>query len=153
QIFTPFLHWRLAVLGAPLWAQYSVYVFGNVLLGFSAWLMLKWSHSWLGDLRPIERKPEHWKKLATFSGWSYLANLGGVIYFASDRLVLNAWMGPAIIPSYQSNYKVCDLGMMLVVTASVVSFPKITKWIASREPADRERVRVEMNRLNAFQTA
>jgi O-antigen/teichoic acid export membrane protein len=153
QILAPFLHWRLAVLGAPLWAQYSAYVFGNVLLGISAWLMLKWSHAWLGDLRPLERKPEHWKKLATFSGWSYLANLGGVIYFVSDRLVLNAWMGPDIIPSYQTNYKVCELGVTLAVTASVVGFPKITRWIASREPADRERVRAEMNRLNAFQTA
>jgi O-antigen/teichoic acid export membrane protein len=153
QILAPFLHWRLAVLGTPLWVQFSAYVFVNVLLGLFSWLMLKWSHAWLGDLRPLQREREHWKKLATFSGWSYLASLGGVIYFVSDRLVINAWMGPAIIPSYQSNYKVCELGVTLAVTASVVGFPKITRWIASNLPADKERVRVEMNRLNAFQTA
>lgn len=153
QILAPIFHWRLAALGAPLWVQFSVYFIATALNGLILWRMLKWSHAWLGDLRPLERKREHWKKLATFSGWSYLANLGGVIYFVSDRLVINAWIGPKILPSYQANYKVCELGTTLALTASAVSFPKITKWISSHMPADRERVRVEMNRLNAFQTA
>lgn len=153
SILGPFVHWRLVLLGAPLWVQYFSYVFTTALGGLIAWLMLKWSHPWLGDLRPLERNRERWKKLATFSGWSYLANLGGAIYFVSDRLVINAWMGPDIIPSYNNNYKVCELAVTLVLTASAVSFPKITRWIASREPADRDRVRLEMNRLSAFQTA
>lgn len=153
QALSPFLQWRLALHGEPLWVQYFTYIFTTTLTALVAWLMLKASHPWLGDLLPLDRNREHWKKLAAFSGWSYLANLGGVIYFVSDGLVINAWIGPAIIPSYQANYKICALAVTLVVTASVVSFPKITRWISSREPADRARVRAEMNRLNAFQTA
>jgi O-antigen/teichoic acid export membrane protein len=153
QILAPFLHWRLILLGAPLWGQYCAYVFTTMLAGVVAWWMVKGSHQWLGELLPLQGKREHWKKLATISGWSYLASLGGLIYYVSDRLVINAWIGPGIIPSYQANYKVCELGVTLAVTASAVGFPKIVKWLSSGHAADRERVIVEMNRLNAFQIA
>ena len=42
--------------------------------------------------------------------------------------------------------------VFLALTASFVSLPKITQWMASTEPRDQERVRFEMRRLNQFQT-
>jgi O-antigen/teichoic acid export membrane protein len=153
SVVAPFLHWRLILLGAPLWGQFGAYVFTTALTGVVSWWMVKASHPWLGELRPLERNRAHWKKLTAISWWSYLASLGGVIYFISDRLVINAFIGPGIIPSYQNNYKVPELGVTLALTASAVSFPKIVRWLSSGLAADRERLLVEINRLNAFQAA
>jgi O-antigen/teichoic acid export membrane protein len=151
QIIAPFLHWRLALLNAPLWVQYTPYVLTTVLGAIAAWLMLKWSHPWLGELRPLEVDRSRWKKLSSASGWAYLSSLGGVIYFATDRLVINGWFGPEPIPRYQANYKICELGITLAITASFVSLPKITHWLMSSETGDRVRLQTEVKRLTAFQ--
>jgi O-antigen/teichoic acid export membrane protein len=81
----------------------------------------------------------------------YLVSIGAVLYFTTDRLVIGAVLGTAIIPTYQANYKVCELGVTLIVTAAFVSLPKITQWIASPHEADRRRVLDELNRLSTFE--
>jgi O-antigen/teichoic acid export membrane protein len=122
-----------------------------VVLAVLAWAMLKWSQPWLGDLWPLKYDRERWKTLAGASGWVYLISVGAMIYFTTDRLVIGAVIGPAVIPTYQANYKACELCMTLVVTAAFVGFPKITQWIASSHETDRQRLLVELNRLSVFE--
>ena len=151
QMFAPLLHWQLALWHAPLWVQNLPYIGASLLTGLLAWLMLKWSHPWLGELRPLGFDRALWKMLAGASGWIYLCSLGSAIYIATARLVINAGFGPSIIPSYQANYKACELAMTLIVSASFVSLPKITQWISSPDATDRRRLLLEVHRLNAFQ--
>ena len=151
QILAPFFHWRLALLHMPLWIQLTPYLGSAVLVAFLAWRMLKWSHPSLGDLMPLKMDRAEWKALIGASWWMYLLTLGTAIYVTTDRLVIGAVLGTAIIPTYQANYKVCELGITLIVTAAFVSFPKITQWIASPDAADRRRLIVELNRLSVFE--
>ena len=151
QMLAPLLHWQLATHHAPLWVQNLPYVGSTFLLGWLAWRMLKWSHPWLGDLRPLTYDRELWRTLLTSSGWVYLAGLGSAVYFNTDRLVINAGFGPEILPVYQANYKACELVVVLVLSASYVGLPKLTQWIASPQAADQQRAVAETKRLNIFQ--
>ena len=151
QTLAPFAHWLLALHQAPLWAQHLPYIGSSILTAWLALKMLKWSHPWLGQLRPFGFDLALWKTLAQASGWFYLLSLGNAIYTTTDRLVINAWFGSAIIPRYHNNYKLCDLGVTLVLTGSLVSLPKITQWFADSTQAARDRLRTEAVRLNIFQ--
>ncbi|HWC58938.1 MAG TPA: hypothetical protein VHC44_04520, partial [Verrucomicrobiae bacterium] len=151
QILAPFFHWRLALLGMPLWVQMLPYLASGAILTWLAWLMLKWSHPWMGDLTPLKQDRAQWKTLAGASWWAYLVSLGTAVYLTTDRLVIGAVIGTAIIPTYQANYKVCDLGLTLIVTAAFVGFPKITQWITSPDPEDRRRLLAGLHRLSVFE--
>jgi O-antigen/teichoic acid export membrane protein len=152
QIVAPFIHWKLALLGMPLWVQYSPYTFTAAIAAIWAWLMVRWSHPWLGNLRPLKCNFNLWKTLAGMSGWLYLSTLGNVIYTTTDRLVINAHFDPGILlPRYRFNGKICDLALTLIISASFVSLPKLTQWLASPAEADQRRLRVEASRLNTFQ--
>jgi len=151
QLLAPFFHWRLALLHQPLWIQLLPYFVAGVLTTYLSWRMLKWSHPWFGDLKPLGYERREWKSLAGASWWVYLISVGTVIYFTTDRLVIGAVMGTTVIPKYQANYKVCELLVTLIVTAAFVSFPKITQWISSPLEADRKRLLIEINRLSVFE--
>lgn len=151
QLLAPLLHWQLAAHHAPLWVQNLPYVGSALLIGWLAWQMLKWSHPWLGDLRPLHFDGTTSKALIAASGWAYLSSLGSAVYFNTDRLVINAGFGPDIIPVYQANYKACELIVVLVLSASYVGLPKLTQWISSPHAADRQRALSETKRLNIFQ--
>ena len=151
QVMAPFAHWLLARAQAPLWLQNVPYVASTLLLGVLAWRMLKWSHPWLGSLLPLSFDRGLWKQMAGTSWWVYLSTLGNAIYFTTDRIVINAKFGPGIIPTYQNNYKACELAMTLIVTAGFVSLPKITQWLASTNPNDHQRMLREVKRLNTFE--
>lgn len=151
QILAPFFHWRLAVLHMPLWIQLLPYLVSGLLVALLAWRMLKWSHPWLGDIWPLKQDLKEWKSLAGISGWMYLVSIGATIYFTTDRLVIGKVLGTAVIPTYTANAKVCELALTLIITASYVSLPKITQWIASPEAVDRKRSLVELNRLSIFE--
>src|SRR5262249_7071763 len=115
------------------------------------WLMLKWSHPWLGELRPLHFDPRLWKVLAATSWWVYLCSVCNAIYFNTDCLVINAGFGSALLPTYQANYKPCAIVVTLILSASYVSLPKLTQWISSPHEGDRERLLLEADRLNIFQ--
>lgn len=151
QILAPFCHWRLALLHVPLWLQLVPYLFATLLTIFLSWGMLKWSHPWLGNLKPLRVDFSEWKSLGSSSGWVYLVTVGATIYFTSDRLVIGAVIGNGVIPTYQANYKACELCVSLIVTASFVGLPKMAQWIASPHEADRKRLLVELNRLSVFE--
>jgi O-antigen/teichoic acid export membrane protein len=151
QVLAPYFHWRLALLQMPLWVQLLPYLASALLITFLVWRMLKWSHPWLGNLTPLKQDRTQWKVLAQTSWWAYLISIGSTIYFTTDRLVIGAVIGTAEVPRYQVNYRVCELLMTVIVTASFVGLPKLTQWISSPNPADRERLLVETNRLSTFE--
>ena len=151
QFVSPFLHWCLALLHLPLWIQLLPYLGSSTAMAFVGWRMLKWSHPWLGNLRPLRKNFAQWKSLAGASWWVYLIGLGTAIYFTTDRLVIGAAMGTAVIPKYQANYKACELLISVIVTGAFVVLPKMNQWISSSDPADRQRLLVEVNRLSIFE--
>ena len=152
QILAPFGHWLLARLGLPLWVQLLPYIACSLVTGLVAIQFLRWSHPYLGKIRPLGFDRSEWRGLAFSSGWVYLCTLGRAIYHTVDRLVINAGFGPQFVPMYQANYKLTELSWTLVVTASTVAIPKLTQWVASGDPADRARVVHQTRRLNLFQT-
>jgi O-antigen/teichoic acid export membrane protein len=151
QILAPFFHWRLALLHTQLWIQLLPYLIAAMVSTFLGWRMLKWSHPWLGDLVPLRHDREEWKNLAATSGWAYLVGVGTVIYVATDLVVINAIKGPDLVPMYRFNYRAWELVSTLIVTASFVGLPKLTQWISSPEPADRQRLLLELKRLRVFE--
>jgi len=151
QLLAPLIHWQLAQWHEPLWVQNLPYVAMALFSGGFAWLMLKWSHPWMGELRPLRFDLSLWKLLAVTSGWVYLCSICNAIYFNTDCLVINAGFGPELVPVYQANYKPCSLVVVLILSASFVSLPKITRWISSVNETDRRRVVTEAHRLNMVQ--
>jgi len=151
QALAPFFHWRLALLQMPLWIQLMPYLGSTIIVTFLGWRMLKWSHPWLGNLRPLLHDTVQWKSLAGASWWIYLITVGTLIYFTTDRLVIGAVMGTDVIPKYQANYKACELLVTVIVTAAFVGFPKINQWISSPDQGDRKRLLMELNRLSIFE--
>ena len=146
------MQWFMARSGAPLWgislAQIAVAFCGVAV----AWSMLRIAHPWLGELRPIVFDRAIWRDLAGTSGWAYLYSLGNAIYFHTDRLLINAGFGAALVPKYLLNAKLCELSLTIISTGAAVSLPKINQWLASPDPAARERAASEIQRLNTFQT-
>jgi O-antigen/teichoic acid export membrane protein len=151
QILAPFFHWRLAALHMPLWVQMLPYLGSGIVTTVLAWFMLKWSHPSLGDLTPLKRNRAQWSALAQTSWWAYLISIGYMIYLTTDRLVIGAVIGQDKVTRYMANNRVCELLITVIVTASFVGLPKLTHWISSHNPADRERLLTETKRLSMFE--
>jgi O-antigen/teichoic acid export membrane protein len=151
QVLAPFFHWRLALLQMPLWIQLLPYLGSSLATAFLGWRMLKWSHPWLGNLRPLKCDRKEWKSLSGTSWWAYLVSIGSTIYFTSDGLVIGAEFGTDAVPRYRFNYRACELLITLIVTASFVGLPKLTQWISSTQEGDRRRLLTEMDRLSKFE--
>ena len=146
------VQWMLARSGSPLWGinlgLLAVSLCGVVV----AWRLLRLSHPWLGALRPIAFDRESWRDLAGTSGWAYLYSIGNAIYIHTDRLLINAAFGAALIPKYLLNAKLCELSLIIISTGAAVSLPKINQWLASPDPAVFQKAAGEIQRLNIFQT-
>jgi O-antigen/teichoic acid export membrane protein len=141
----------LAKSGFPLWVQFTPSLVTALIMFLLIKTMVRWAYPPLGTLLPMRFEWKEWKFLLSSSVWIYLCSLGNFIYTSTDRLVINAGFSPEVIPRYQYNYRLCDLAVQLVVTASFVSLPKITQWMASALAAERERALREIRRLNQFQ--
>jgi O-antigen/teichoic acid export membrane protein len=144
--------WLLARQHEPLWVQFLPSI-GTAAAGL--WLYrfyISKSHPALAGLLPLKFDGPIAVALFESSFWVYLCSLGNAIYQRTDGLVINAGFPAGTLPVYVYNYKFCDLVVFLALTASFVSLPKITQWMASTNPQDQERVRLEMRRLNQFQT-
>jgi O-antigen/teichoic acid export membrane protein len=144
--------WLLARQQQPLWVQFLPAI-GLAAAGL--WLYrfyISKSHPALAGIFPLKFDWRMAVTLTESSFWVYLCGVGTAIYRTTDSLVINAGFQPGVLPVYTYNYKFCDLAVFLALTASFVSLPKITQWMASTEPRDQERVRKEMRRLNQFQT-
>jgi O-antigen/teichoic acid export membrane protein len=146
------VQWLVARQHQPLWVQFLPAV---VSAAAGLWLYrfyISQSHPALAGLLPLKFDFRTAAALFESSFWVYLCGLGNAIYRATDSVVINAGFQPETITGYILNYKFCDLAVFLALTASFVSLPKITQWLASADPRDQERVRLEMRKLNQFQT-
>ncbi len=146
-----FFHWLLARSGAPLWLQITPYLGMAFIMFLLIKAMVNWAHPSLGNLLPLHFQSSEWKFLLSSSVWAYLCSLGNVIYTSTNRLVINAGFGAEILTHYHYNYRLCELALQLVTTASLVSMPKVTQWMASTLTAERTRAVREIRRLNQFQ--
>ena len=147
-----FVHWQLARASQPLWIQFSPQLVGVTVTAALVWLFLRMAHPWLGELWPIHFDLSQWRSLLTASGWVYLCSLGNIVFNITDRLMVNAGFGAAAVTPYQLNYKLPELGLLMLLTASYVAVPKVTQWLAATSIEDRARGRTEAHRLNAFQS-
>ena len=144
--------WLLARAGAPLWMQGVPALLSLGGQGLAFWWMLKVSHPFLGRVSPLRIDPAVWRNLIATSGWVYLYALGHAVFTATDRLLINSGFGPAAVPPYQFNFKLCELAIAVVVSASFVGQAKINLWIASPAEEFRERSRQAVLRLQLFQS-
>jgi O-antigen/teichoic acid export membrane protein len=90
--------------------------------------------------------------LAAKSFWVYLYCVSAGVTTAISGVLITAGFGPGLLPTYRYNGKLCELGMFILISANLVSLPKITQWLSSPEPATRQRALREAQRLNQFQT-
>ena len=146
------MQWVFACMKEPLWIQFFAVTAALAMQAFFGLWMLRIAHPWLWRLRPILFDSKQWKDLAKTSIWAYLYNLGFAIYTTTARLLINAGFEASLVPRYLFNAKLCDLSLQIIGTACAVSLPKINQWLASPDPAIRETAKVEIQRLNLFQT-
>jgi O-antigen/teichoic acid export membrane protein len=144
--------WLLARAGATLWMQSVPAMLGLCAQGIVLWWMLSVAHPWLGRIFPLRLDPQVWRNLLATSGWVYLYALGHAVFSATDRLLINAGFGPEAVPPYQFNFKLCELALSIVVSASFVGQAKINMWIANPAPEFQERSRQAVQRLLLFQS-
>jgi O-antigen/teichoic acid export membrane protein len=144
--------WLLARAGAPLWMQSVPAMLGLAAQGLMFWWMLKITHPWLGRIFPLRVDPQVWRNLMATSGWVYLYALGHAVFSATDRLLINSGFGPEAVPPYLFNFKLCELALSVVVSASFVGQAKINMWIANPAPESQERSRQAVQRLLLFQS-
>lgn len=145
-------HWLLARQHSPLWVQYLPYLVTATAGVILHWMFVRVSHPPLSVLGPLLFSAKRLWSLLGKSFWVYLCCLGGGISVATDRLLINAGFGAEYIPSYQLNFKLCELALFVISSATLVSLPKITQWMSSAESAEQERAARETARLNKFQT-
>ena len=145
-------HWQLARAGQPLWIQYLPHVAGGLVNTAIVWIFLRITHPWIAELWPIRFDLSCWRSLLTASGWVYLASIGNVVFNVTDRLMVNAGFGAAAVTPYQLNYKLPELGLVTVLTASHAALPKLTQWFAGTTVEQRVHASEEAHRLNAFQS-
>jgi O-antigen/teichoic acid export membrane protein len=145
--------WLLATQQAPLWAQYLPHL-GTMIIGtWIGWLMLKVSHPWLGELRPVRWEKGEVRSLAESSFWVYLGTLGTLLYMTTDRLVINGVFGPSLVPAYRFNYRLCELAIGFLSTASYVALPAIVRRLLSESMEEKPHGFTGLDRLRVLQAA
>jgi O-antigen/teichoic acid export membrane protein len=145
-------HWLLARQHLPLWIQCLPYVASSGAGLLLLRLYVRASHPAVAGVFPLKLDWRMAVSLTENSFWAYLCGLGNSIYRNTDGLVISAGFKPGTLPVYDYNYKFCEIAVFVAVTASFVSLPKITQWMASADRQDQDRVRKEARRLNQFQT-
>ena len=145
-------HWLLARQHMPLWLQYSPYVAATVLMLTTNWFFVRKSHPGLADIFPLQLKGREMVDLIGRSFWVYLYCLAAGISITISRLLINYKFGAEMVPVYQYNFRLCELALFVVNSASLASMPKITQWLAAHTEENRQRGIAELTRLNRFQT-
>ena len=123
--------WLLARSGADLWQIYGAGVVCTALGVIVVIRMLRASHPWLGNLRPLRFNLRAFGDLSSSAFWFSLCALSNLIYVTTDRLLISAGFGPEFVPAYRNNFKLCELAIMLINTASLVALPAILRRLLS----------------------
>jgi O-antigen/teichoic acid export membrane protein len=144
-------HWLLARQGCPLWMQSLPYFAATATLFGMWWICLRLSHPSLAEVRPFRLEYQFLRALVGQSFWVYFYSLGGSIFAVTDRLLVNAGFGAATVPAYTVNYKLCELSLFVIGTATYVSMPKIAQWMLAPAEAGHVRARTEVTKLARFQ--
>jgi O-antigen/teichoic acid export membrane protein len=146
------VHWSLARQGCPLWMQYCPYAVSAMVNFLLACLYLRAGFPDLARILPLRFDLRLAATLFERSFWMYLNSLGNLVYVGTSALVIQAWFGSAQVPVYRCNYRVCELAVFMILSASFVAVPKFTQWLADPSPETREKVLTNLRRLNQFQT-
>lgn len=139
-------------MGYPLWLLLLPLAVSAALSILVGWRALRAAQPGLTELRPLSVDRIELRKLLVNSIWMYLCSLGTYIFTTCDRLIINAWFGSKWVPTYQLNYKLCELALFVTGNLVFIALPKLTFWISSPNPEDRARVPREARKLNAAQT-
>lgn len=142
----------LAWGGAPLWAQYAVSVLTSAVSIVVLWFVIGQSHPVLSKIRPVQWDTRVAMGLSTTSLWVFLSTVGNLIYVTTDRIVINGGLGPALLPSYRFNYRLCELFTMLLASASFVALPALASRILSADSAVLAQGVSGLERLRKLQT-
>lgn len=145
-------HWLLARQHSPLWLQYLPYAAGTLLTLVMGWWMVRLSHPALAHCRPLVFDRSQFTALSSQSFWIYFTSIAGGLYMVAGQFFVSRGFGPATVPVYRYNFRLCELALFIVNSANLASVPKITQWWNSSDSALRERARTETERLNKFQT-
>ncbi len=149
------MHCWLAWHKYPLWMQFLPYLviggqgLGGILINR---FCVKAYHPTLWTMFPLKFDWRTARSLFESSFWVYLCALGNAIYTMPDRLIVNAGFGSAQVPAFTYNRKLCEIGTMMILSASFAMLPKIALWIAAPDEESRGRARSAAGRLNKFQT-
>lgn len=141
----------LAKMGAPLWEQYAVYITLSVISLILFWNLLRISHPWLGNIRPIRFDFGELRNLLSTSFWMYLISVGNYLYVNTDRVLIGKHFSFSTVTPYTNNYRLCELAITLIATASYVGIPAILKRLLSASPDDRTIGLSAVKRLQKFQ--
>jgi O-antigen/teichoic acid export membrane protein len=146
-------HWLVARQHLPLWEQCLPYFATAVITLFLVNWYIRVSHPLLAGWRPMQADWRLIGSLLEGSFWVYLCSLGNAVYRGTDALVINAGsrFPGGTLTGYDANYRACDVTVSLAITAGFVAMPKIARWMASPDAKDRQRARVETQRLNQFE--
>ena len=144
--------WTIARMGLPLWLQAIAPFVSGCLHALVLWWMLKAAHPWLGQILPLRFDGAVWRNLVATSGWVYLYSIGNLVFTTTDRLLINAGFGPAAVPPYLFNYKLCETAIQLIASAAFVGQAKINLWIHSPDAALQDRARSAVRRLLLFES-
>lgn len=145
--------WLAARQGAPLWSLIAISACFAFLQAVISWWMLRVSHPWLGRLSPMEGDRTVIRDLLATSGWVSMYTVGSIVFSTTDRLLINAAIGPEAVLPYLFNNKICNLTTMVILGATAASQARINLWLSDPNPELQDRARTEIERLSMFQSA
>jgi len=111
----------------------------------------KFSHPWLGSLRPVRFDWGETRTLVSSSFYVYLCVLGNMVYISTDQLLVGRGFGSGQVPAYRLNYKLCEMAFLLLSSAVFVALPAITRRLLSENPSEKAQGLGGLERLQKLQ--
>lgn len=146
------VQWALGSVGYPLWLVQCAVVSVS-LAGF--WIsFIIYRHSLPTYAERLPAPPAAEAKLgglAITTFWSYLVGLASLVYTFTDRLIVNALLGPGAVPVLLLNSKLCELGSNLIITASAVAMPALITRLLQSDEAVRSEAKAAAWKLGRLQ--
>lgn len=80
------------------------------------------------DLRFVKFKWVHFKNLANFSFWSFLASSGVLLYTNTDTILIGHFLGSADVAIYRVIVQFSMVGLLVSSSLNATLWPKISRW-------------------------
>ena len=149
---TSLVQFFLARAHAPLWMQYGAIVAGGGVLLIICWRMLVLTYPEFATFLPVRFQLKELRALLTQSFWVYLAALGSLVFMATDRLLVQAGFGAALVSAYHFNWKIPELAIAGLGALSYASLPRIALRFMTSDPNERSLGLNQAHRLRRVQT-